>query len=556
MSKWGYENASQRKTYVGVVFDRGEKLVKKELLDDMPKQWADLHRKGYIHIHDLDAYGLTYNCLTFNLLNKFPYEDFEGLSDTRKIIKLFDYYKDIIVKIGNEQSEGMAFANFDCDTATILSHLSVSPSSIKMELIKDEINSFICWCNASHERMGEVSYYVTLNIGLADNNFARIICEAAIDEFSNSSARTIKPNIVFKVKKGINSSCGDANYYLFEKSTLCTAKKMIPTYMLCDCESDKEFNPKNLAVMGCRSRVVADLFGEPSTIGRGNIDNITINLSRIAFESNGNTETFKSRWVEIADIVKDMLIDRYNKLLQLSVTDFPTNLARDLWCVDFSSAKSLEEIFKHGTLSIGFIGLSEAVEILTGSKYFLSESGYKLAKGIVKSMREYVDNLRYTCLLNFSLLATSGEFISGRFPEIDKKTYIHKVLEKGFYTNSFHVDVDSKLSAFEKIEKEGYFHGLCNGGCISYVELKSAPLGNSEAIMELLTVAEKAGVHYMGFNFPLDICNDCGEQGVFDKCENCGSSSITRIRRVSGYLEIFDFFTSGKKAEVAHRKEN
>lgn len=556
MNNWGHENASQRKTYVGIVFDRGEKLVKNEILESLPCEWAKLHTQGYIHIHDLDAYGLTYNCLTFNLFNNFPYEQFEGISETRKIIKLFDYYKEIIVKIGNEQSGGMAFPNFDCDTEFLLTKIGVKPTGINKQLIRDEINSFIEWCNNSHERMGEVSYYVTLNIGLADNELAREICEYVIDEFSCSSARTIKPNIIFKVKGGVNSHKGDRNYYLYEKATLCTAKKMIPTYMLCDCESNKNYDAKKLSIMGCRTRVVADVHGENTAIGRSNIDYITINLPRLAFESDHNIELFKSNWKSVASKVKDILLDRYYKLLKLSKADFTTNTKYSLWYKESNSISNVEEIFKHGTLSIGFIGLSEAIEILTEEKYYETNSGYELAKEIVKHMRAYVDDLRNDYKMNFSLLATSGEFISGRFPTLDKQLYFHTVLDKDFYTNSFHIDVNSKLTAFEKIEKEGFFHNLCNGGCITYVELKSAPIGNSEAIMELLSAAEENGVHYMGINFPLDICNFCGEKGVFDECINCGNKEITRIRRVSGYLEILDYFTEGKKAEVKHRREN
>lgn len=556
MNNWGNENASQRKTYVGIVFDRGEKLVKNEILESLPCEWSKLHTQGYIHIHDLDAYGLTYNCLTFNLFNSFPYEQYEDLSQTRKIIKLFDYYKEIIVKIGNEQSGGMAFPNFDCDTAFLLKRLGVKQNKKNNELIKDEINSLIEWCNSSHERMGEVSYYVTLNIGLANNNWARQICEYVLDEFSFSSTRTIKPNIIFKVKKGVNSQKHDRNYYLFEKAALCTSKKMIPTYMLCDCESNKKYDARKLSIMGCRTRVVADVYGENSSIGRSNIDYITINLPRVALESDNNIDYFKIKLKELASKVKDILLDRYHKLLRLSKTDFPTNDKYSLWYKKSDLVLSVEEIFKHGTLSIGFIGLSEAIEILTGEKYYQTNKGYETAKNIVEEMRSYIDELRNNYKLNFSLLATSGEYISGRFPALDRQLYKHPVLDKEFYTNSFHIDVDSKLTAFEKIEKEGYFHNLCNGGCISYVELKSAPIGNSEAIMELLSMAEQSGVHYMGFNFPLDICNVCEEHGVFDICENCGNKDITRIRRVSGYLEVLDYFTKGKKAEVKHRRDN
>lgn len=552
---WGFENASQRKTYVGVVFDKGEKLVKKNILESLPEEWSDLHNNGYIHIHDLDAYGLTYNCLTFNILNKFPYSSFDGMSDSRKILNVFEYYKSTISKIGNEQSGGMAFANFDNETATIFKNLNIHQNDLNNQLIADQINSFITWINDSHERMGEVAYYVTLNLGLAENDFAKFICYTVLDEFEKSSVRTIKPNIVFKVKIGINYNQQDENRYLFDKAINCTIKKMIPTYMLCDCESNKNFDPHELAIMGCRTKVVADLYGKNTTIGRGNIDNITINLPRLAFESKDMTE-FKNKWLEVADKVKDILLDRYKKVSQMSVTDFPTNLSRDLWLVDFSKADNIEEIFKHGTLAIGFIGLSEAIEILTGKKYYLDNLNYDLAVNFVKFMRHYVDSLRDTYQLNFSLLATSGEYISGRFPEIDSKIYSHKVLEKEYYTNSFHIDVDSNLPAIEKIQKEGIFHNYCNGGCITYVELKSAPIGNSEAIEELIDTAIKSGVHYFGINYPLDICNDCGEKGVFDKCVNCGSNNITRIRRVSGYLEILDYFVSGKKAEVRNRRCN
>lgn len=552
---WGYENASQRKTYVGVVFDKGEKTVKKNLLETLPAAWADLHRDGYIHIHDLDAYGLTYNCLTFNILNRFPYSAFEGMSDSRKILCVFEYYKSIISKIGNEQSGGMAFANFDCETAEILGRLGIAGTEADRRLIADQIYGFISWVNDCHERMGEVAYYVTLNLGLADSDFARFICHTVLDEFEKSPVRTIKPNIVFKVKEGINRNPGDPDRFLLDEALRCTIKKMIPTYMLCDCESDRDFDPKELSVMGCRTRVVTDLYGKNTGIGRGNIDNITINLPRLAFESRDMAD-FKERWLGVAATVKDILLDRYRKVSQMRFADFPTNYSRDLWLVDFSSAENLEEIFKHGTLSIGFIGLSEAMEILTGKKYYSDEETYDAAVDFVRFMREYTDSLKNEYRLNFSLLGTSGEFISGRFPEIDRKTYSHGVLEKEYYTNSFHVDVDSGLSAVEKIRTEGVFHNFCNGGCITYVELRSAPIGNSEALEELISAGTEAGVHYLGINYPLDVCNSCDERGVFDVCPNCGGTDITRIRRVSGYLEILDYFTAGKKAEVKNRRNN
>ena len=523
-----------------------------------------MHKEVYIHIHDLDAYGLTYNCLTFDLIKKFPYEEFNNLSDSRKILRLFEFIKDLFTKLGNEQSGGMAFANFDNEIAEILEKLNIKYENYK-ELISDSISELILWCNGNHSRMGQTSYYVTLNIGLAKNESARFIAKTLIDNFLNLGDLVFKPNIVFKVHDGVNLKKDDPNYDLLQLALNCTAKKMIPTYLLCDCKCDKEYNPENLSIMGCRTRVVSDLFGEDSVMGRGNIANISINLPRLALEVeqkyfglniDEKMDKLMNAWDEIASITKDILLDRYYKTCKRDADDFPTNSSYHLWCEDFKG--NLEEVFKHGTLSLGFIGLSEAIEVITKEKYYSGIDNYIRTLGFVKHMRDYCDFLKNQYHLNFSLLATSGELISGRFIDFDKKLFKPDVdiFSKGYYTNSFHIDVDSRLPGYKKIQLEGLFHELCNGGCITYIELGEAPLNNVEGLEEYINIAIKAGVHYLGFNYPKDVCNDCGFTGVFDDCPHCKSKNITRIRRVSGYLEILDGFTKGKKAEEKNRRSN
>ncbi len=556
------DNAANRKSYVGQVYNVGEKKVKHDLLKSLKPEWAELHEKGYIHIHDLDAYGLTYNCLTFDILNAFPYKRFENLDTTAKIINVFDFVKELLEKIGNEQSGGMAFANFDIDFAEIFEKLAVSFINNE-DIFEASILSLILWCNNNHTRMGQTSYYVTFNIGLGTSDFARFLSSTLIDCFLNAGDLVYKPNIVFKIHEGVNRYPQDKNFDLLNKALLCTAKKMIPTYLLCDCESDKNTYPYRISIMGCRTRVVDDLFGAKGAIGRGNIDNISINLPRLALEaineSNDDKDKainlFKDKWLHVASLTKDILLDRFNKTTSADINLFPTNQQYKLWCEDINKV-GLKETFKHGTLSLGFIGLSETIEILTGSKFWQSEKEYNLALDLIKFMRDYTNNLTKQYHLNFSLLATSGELISGRFIEIDKKFYKHSVLEKDYYTNSFHIDVDSKLPAYKKIELEGPFHKYTNGGSITYVELGEAPLGNNEGLDELIEIAIKSGVHYLGFNFPKDVCKKCGASGTFDVCPICGSKEITRIRRVSGYLEIEDYFTNGKKHEVENRKQN
>lgn len=557
------DNAANRKSYVGEIYNVGEKQVKENVLSSLKPEWAALHKDGYIHIHDLDAYGLTYNCLTFDILNAFPYQRFKGLSNAEIIVGVFDFLKELLAKMGNEQSGGMAFANFDNDLAEIFSKLNVGWVENK-ELFSAVIRSFILWCNNIHTRMGQTSYYVTLNIGLAKNDFARFLAFTILDEFEKLGAMVYKPNIVFKVHTGISRFPEDANYDLLQKALLCTAKKMIPTYLLCDCDADKNTSPEKLSIMGCRTRVVDNLFGEAGAIGRGNVANISINLPRLALETmcecqdNDITKRFvlvKHKWNDIAKTVVEILLDRYKKICNADKTLFPTNCEYKLWREGLSK-NDLHEVFKHGTLSVGFIGLSEMMEILIGKKYWADDETYSLALQFVAYMREYIDSLRNKYKLNFSLLATSGELISGRFVEIDKKQFSHKVLGKGYYTNSFHIDVDSDLPAYKKIELEGPFHSLTNGGSITYVELREAPIGNAVGMDELVEIAIKSGVHYLGFNFPQDVCNECSTSGTFDICPKCGSNKITHIRRVSGYLEIQDFFTSGKTNESKNRRAN
>lgn len=557
------DNAANRKSYVGKVFNLGEKQEKEFILNSLKPEWAKLHREGYIHIHDLDAYGLTYNCLTFDILNAFPYKNFEGLSSEEKIVGTFDFIKELLAKIGNEQSGGMSFANFDKDFAVIFTKLGINYKDFE-SLFRASIRSLILWCNNMHTRMGQTSYYVTFNIGLGTDDFARFLSFTLLDCFYNSGDLVYKPNIVFKVHKGINRFKGDPNFDLLNKALLTTAKKMIPTYLLCDCEADRNCEPEKLSIMGCRTRVVDDLFGVQGAVGRSNIDNISVNLPRLALEvdaENSNAsvsekiEELKKKWIHIASLTKDILLDRFEKTCESDINLFPTNKEYKLWCEDINKV-GLREAFKHGTLSIGFIGLTETIEIITGHKYWQNDDSYKIALEFVKFMRCYVNSLRDEYKLNFSLLATSGELISGRFVEIDKQIFNNPLLNKDYYTNSFHVDVDSKLPAYKKLQFEGPFHLFTNGGCISYVELTEAPFGNAEGLDELVETAVEAGVHYLGFNFPKDICNECGASGTFDSCPVCGSKNITRIRRVSGYLEIQDFFTKGKMHESKSRKAN
>ncbi len=560
-----YDNASQRFKASSHIFNIGSSEAKRRALANMNPIFSSLHNEGKIHIHDLETYKYTYNCLQMDVLRGFPYERFQDFSNFRKISGIFNHYQNLILKLGHEQSGGIGFPNFDEEIAVLFCRLDLEDTNENRQILRDSIESFIVWLNENHERNCQYSFYVTFNLGLCSQDLGRFATRSAIEYIMNSSLEVIKPNIIFKVKKGINYLPVDPNYDLFQLAVRSTCKKMIPTYLLFDSKANETWDPKKVAIMGCRTKVVANLFGEPRSIGRANIDYITINLPRIALEIDRDHpdssvdekyEKFKEKWTETAITVKDILIDRYRGLLKRKHEEFPCNYRFNLWIKDFKTGDSLEEIFKNGTLSLGFIGLSEVVEILSGEKYYSSNENHTRALDIVKHMRNVVDDFIKIHNLNFTLLASSAEFITGRFPSEDKKYYDHPVLKKEFYTNSFHVDVDSGLHPIQKITFEGPFHIYSNGGCISYVEFSSAPLNNTEAVMEIIEASIDNGVNYLGINFPLDECRNCRELGTFDLCTKCGSDDIYQIRRVSGYLEELDFFTAGKKAEVDYRTPN
>lgn len=238
--------------------------------------------------------------------------------------------------------------------------------------------------------MGQTSYYVTLNIGLAKTESARKICFILLDEFEKSGDLVYKPNIVFKVCGGVNRNEIDQNFDLYKKSLLCTAKKMIPTYLLCDSTPNKSVKPENIGVMGCRTRVVANRFGENSSIGRGNIE------CPDATEEN-KIKIFTEKWNCVAAITKDILLDRYYKVCNRKLSDFPINAKHKLWLKEFNDCA---EIFKNGTLAIGFIGLSEAIEVLTGKRFYTDKRTYEVSISFVKHMRD----IAITCATNIILI--------------------------------------------------------------------------------------------------------------------------------------------------------
>ena len=508
-----------------------------------------LHQNGAIHLHDLEGYRHVYNCCSPALNSILDKNTFVAHSDFGLIAEIFEKLKILISNLAVCQTGGIGFVNFDGDIADTLERLTIRYNDANHEAMREVVRMFMYWINNSKTRYCREPYYLSLNIGLAVSVWGRAVAQCVIETFFEMKMENTRPNIIFKVKSDINSNGNSVNYDLFQLALKCTAKKMIPTYLLMDSSVNKSCVSEQLGIMGCRTRVYQNVNAPEGTVGRGNVAYISINLPRLALISK-NLQDFEKNLKQRILECKDVLLNRIKELFHSKDLDFV--LKNHIW----SNVRSIQDLVQQGTLSIGFIGLSETVEILCGKKFHLSTEAEQLGFHIVSQLRKYIDQFRQETNMNFSLLATPGEMISGKFAETDKSIYGHATAQKEFYTNSFHAEVDSSLSLLEKIHLEGKFHSLCNGGCISYVEFRDAPMDNTEALEDLIHYATDQGVSYLGFNFPLDICLDCNTCGTFDYCTQCNSGNIKRIRRVSGYLEDLNYFTRGKEREVKQRRAN
>ncbi len=544
------DNAAARDNFVSGLYEQSVKQEKEHVLDTIvAPEHAQMHRDAAIHLQDLEGYRFVYNCCTPMLQDILAVESFTARGDFSRIAEVFEKLKSLIANLAVCQTGGIGFANFDGDLASTLEKLGVAGTEANQAVMMEMAALFLHWVNTTRTRYCREPYYISINLGLATSDWGRCITKAVIKAYAEQPMEMTRPNIIFKVKADINGRESSPNHDLFRQALQCTARKMIPTYLLMDSQVNLNCEPERLGIMGCRTRVYQNSNGQQGTVGRGNVAYVSINLPQIALQS-ASIEDFTRKLAEQANACKDILTSRMETLKRSRKLDFVYE--NHLW----NGVHDIEALTRQGTLSLGFIGLAETVEILLGEKLHCSRKAEALGYAIVSQLRTSADHFRQQTGLNFSLLATPGELISGRFAEADKIRFSHPAIEKEFYTNSFHVEVNSGVSLYDKLRLEGKFHALCNGGSISYVEFNDAPMENVEALADLVAFAACQGVSYLGFNFPLDICEDCGRHGTFDDCPVCGSKNIKRIRRVSGYLEDLNYFTRGKRREAGQRRAN
>ena len=405
------------------------------------------------------------------------------------------------------------------------------------------MEAFIHNLNTMHSRAGAQVPFSSVNFGTDTSPEGRMVIKnylLATDEGLGHGETPIFPISIFKVKEGVNYNKEDPSYDLFRLACKVSAKRLFPNFSFLDSSFNKAFYEKGnyqteVGYMGCRTRVLANVCGPQVTPGRGNLSFTSINLPRIGLKhgialgerKKADMEGFYQELDEVMDLVKGQLLQRFDCQCSKSIKNFKFLLGAHVWLnsENLTNNSRIRTVLKHGTLSIGFIGLAETLKALIGEHHGESDKAQKLGLEIIGHMRKRCDEYCKEYNLNFTCLATPAEGLSGRFVAIDRSIYgkIKGITDREYYTNSFHVPVYYKTTVKHKLAVEGPYHKLTNAGHISYVELDGDTVNNVDAFEQVVRVMHDSDVGYGAINHPVDRDPVCGYVGVIkDVCPKCG----------------------------------
>ena len=414
------------------------------------------------------------------------------------------------------------------------------------------MEAFIHNLNTMHSRAGAQVPFSSINFGTDTSVEGRMVIKnflEATEAGLGKGETPIFPVSIFKVKEGVNYNPEDPNYDLFKLACRVSAKRLFPNFSFLDAPFNLSFYKEGdfkteVGYMGCRTRVMADItdLNNQTTGGRGNLSFTSINLPRIGIKhgiclkerEKADMDGFYEDLAEIMELVKDQLLERFEIQCNKRVYNFPFLLGSGVW-TDGDKLKPtdrLRKILKHGTLTIGFIGLAETLKALIGKHHGESKEAQKLGLEIIGFMRKKCDEFAKKYNLNITLIATPAEGLSGRFVNIDRAIYgsIKGVTDRKYYTNSFHIPVYYNISIKDKIELEAPYHNLTNGGHISYIELDGDTVSNVDAFESVIRLMKESGIGYGAINHPVDRDPVCGYVGVIkDVCPGCGRKEFDSV---------------------------
>ena len=556
-------------TPMGAMLQQGANTAKEYYLDTMiDPEIANLHRKGWIHIHDLDFYGWTTTCTQIELRKLFKGGFNTGHGHLREPKSIGSYAALAAIAIQsnqNDQHGGQSIVDFDYAMAdgvrlTYQRYLREA-FEIQSDLLNNaemKYDTDLRWredyamkktvrdtyqameglihnLNTMHSRAGAQVPFSSINYGMDTSWEGRLAMEQllrATEAGLGNGETPIFPIQIFRVKEGVNYNPEDPNYDLFKLAMRVSAKRLFPNFSFIDAPFNLKYwkpgHPETeVGYMGCRTRVMGNVCGPEVAPGRGNLSFTSINLPRLALESDHDTRVFFIHLNGILHKVMKQLLQRYLVQSERTVRNFPFLMGEGVWMDSdkLGPDDCVVEVLRHGTLSIGFIGLAETLKALIGKHHGESEEAQQLGLEIVQYIRNFCDEQSEELGLNVTCLATPAESLSGRFVRMDKEFYgeIEGITDKDYYTNSFHVPVYFPISAARKIELEAPYHALTNAGHISYVEMDGDPTKNLEAFEAIIRHMKECGIGYGSINHPVDRDPVCGYNGIIgDVCPNCG----------------------------------
>ena len=588
----------------------------------MPGRVVQAIEDNIVYVHDLDQYAIgTTNCI-FIPFDKLLREGFNtGNGSVRpptSIMTAMALVAIIFQSQQNSQYGGVSANKLDYDLAPYvaksfskyfrkgleyfeenlanadLGEITMSrldlqeqlPRTFKYALKETEIEtlqaaeSLVHNLNTMSSRAGGQIPFTSINYGTCTSPEGQLVIRSLLDATIRglgSGETPIFPIQIFKCKQGINQNPGEPNYALFLKAAECSAKRLYPNFANLDAPLNlMYYDPTNpdteFATMGCRTRVLADRFGRNHLSGKGNLSFNTLNLVKLGLEHGialGKRKTadergFYRELTHYMDIALEGLLHRFQIQASQKAKASDFMMREGVWegGEQLGPEDTVGELLKHGSLSIGFIGLAECMKAMYGKHHGEDEEVYQKAYDIIAYMRRYCDEQSERHDLNITLFATPAEGLSGKFTKRDHAVYgtVPGVVDREYYTNSFHIPVYYNLSAARKIELEAKFHDLCNAGAISYIELNGNARSNPAAFLKIIQYALEQQVSYFSINHPIDRCSACGYEGIIGaNCPSCGAHEhdvhIRRLRRVTGYL-TGDFqtrFNAAKQAEVRDR---
>lgn len=595
VQEMNHDNANTQNSAASKMYGIAESVSKEYFLSKMSARHAENHRKGRIYIHDLGYYGLTWNCF-FNPLGKMLKNGFDNgvgyIRPPKRIASAVALACIILQSSQNDMFGGQGFLNFDTDLAPyVAKEREWQRSNMKNgseedveeateKAVYQAMEAFVYNMNTMRSRSGAQVTFSSVCFGTDTSEDARMISRNLFKAYMaglGNGENPIFPNLCYRLKDGINLHKGEPNFDITELAIECVGKRIQPRFVFADSPAYDGLSLSDIGTMGCRTAIRSNINSDERHHGsdaKGNLFFNTISLPYLALEAKRKCEENKEpdlRYVfnkilfeAVTDAI-DELLERYEVVKNFRVKDIPFvgqwYMGSDGNGDGLKPDDTVESMVRHGSLSVGFVGLAECLNVLVGHHHGESREAQELGLDIVGYIRGRTNVATEKYRLNIVTFATPAE--SSCYTLLKKARdefgIVEGVTDKEYFTNSTHLPVSFECDMKKKIDIEAPYHLLCNGGHIFYIETGSSPKWNPSGVLKTLQYIAKSGIVYGGLNWQHNYCNKCGWQGSLgnnDKepiCPRCGSKDIKITRIITGYLSTTDHFNAGKLAESGDR---